>query len=830
MSEERIVDKTTAALIREREEAVATARQAHDVARHLQSLEDLAEIFLRADSYLPALQNLEECIQSAERLGLDAARVAALEIKVAQVLIEKGDAAAALRHLARARARTVAEPNAELMARIQLQSARALIELSQYEEALSTCERAFALFKERNLLAPLAHTYNCFGRIYYRLGELDRAKEYYEAALHLFRWDLNDDDGVVRAHNNLGVLYRHLSDWRQATWHLLRSMELSQRLGNFAYLAVSSANLGTVHMKAGTWDEAREHFDRALTSYVQIGRDSGVARMRTGLATIATFRHDYAAAEAHLAAAKQIASRLGNSREQALVLFGEADLHHERGQLDDALQLYDEALEMARDIAPEGDMVGELQRKRAETLAQRGELSAALKAVEEALQRAKRLGDQLEEGAARRVLASIHAQEGRLVEAHTESREAIRILESIHERMELGRAYLELARRMPREGDPERIREAQNLAFKSMYLFEQLGMEDSMRAAESTLRDLHAPAWLTAPRGGRPAPVPVAGSTQAQEIARAHGIVTENARTLDVVRKASELLATPARVLIQGETGVGKNFLAYMFRQYEIERGHPFVEVNCTSLPGDLVESELFGYVRGAFTGAAISKRGIFEEADGGTIFLNEIGELSERTQVKLLQVLDDGTYRRLGEVRARRLNVRIISATNKDLDAAVKAGWFRADLYYRLGQVVLSLPPLRERREDVPLLIRGFLDELAVRENRTVVLAEDAIDYLTSLPWLGNIRELKHKIESVFLCAGKQEILDRAMLLKLLHPGGSPVSEAPAARGLRRKVDMLKREEVLAALSRNAGNRSRAALELGITRRHLIRLLKQIY
>ena len=823
------MDKTTAALIREREEAVTTARLAQDGARQLQSLEDLAEIFLRADSYLPALQNLEECIQSAERLGLDGARIAALEIKVAQVLIEKGDAAAALRHLARARARSLAEPNPELMARVYLQNARALIELSQYEEALSTCERAFAIFKERNLLAPLAHTYNCFGRIYYRLGELDRAKEYYEAALHLFRWDLNDEEGVIRAHNNLGVLYRHLSDWRQSVWHLLRSMELSQRLGNFAHLAVSNANLGNVHLKAGTWDEAREHYDRALIAYVQIGRDAGVARMRTGLATIATYRHDFAAAEVHLAAAHQITARLGNSREAALVLFGQAELQHERGQLETALRLYDESLDVAREIAPEGDMVGELQRKRAEVLALRGDLPSALKAAEDALQRAKRLGDQLEEGAARRVLAVLHAQDGRLVEAHTESREAIRILESIHERMELARAYLDLARRMPREGDPERLREAQNLAFKAMYLFEQLGMEDSMRAAETALRELNAPAWLTSPRGGRPSPPPIAA--QAQEVARAHGVVTENQRTLDVVRKASELLATPARCLIQGETGVGKNLLAYMFRQYEIERGHPFVEVNCTSLPGDLVESELFGYVRGAFTGAAISKRGIFEEADGGTIFLNEIGELTERTQVKLLQVLDDGTYRRLGEVRARRLNVRIISATNKDLDTAVKAGWFRADLYYRLGQVVLSLPPLRERREDIPLLIRGFLDELAVREGRTVVLAEDAMEYLASLPWLGNIRELKHKIESIFLCAGKQEVVDRAMLLKLLHPGGSaPASEAPSTRGLRRKVDMLKREEVLAALSRNGGNRSRAALELGITRRHLIRLLKQIY
>jgi DNA-binding NtrC family response regulator/Tfp pilus assembly protein PilF len=821
------VDRTTAELIREREEAVTTARLTHDPERHLQSLEDLAEIFLRADSYLPALQNLDECIQSAERLGLEAARIATLEMKAAQTLIEKGDAPAALDYLSRARSRVAEPEHPELNARLALQRARALIERSQYEEALRSCDQAHAYFKERGLLAPLAHTYNCFGRIHFRLGDLDRAKEYYEAALHLFRWDLNDDEGAVRAHNNLGILYRHLSDWRQASWHLLRSMELATRLGNFAYIAVSCANLGIVYLKAGSWDEARAHFDRALTSYVQIGRESGVARTRIGLATIDTFRHDFAAASAHIEAAAQITARLGASREQILCLFSRAELKQEMGETREALTLYEEALAMAREIAPEGDMVHELQRHRAEALAQDGDLASALAAAEDARDRASNLKDLLEEGAARRVVALIQTKMGRPAEAQAESKESIRILEGIHERFELAQAYLDQSRRIPTGGDPDRLREAQNFAFKAMYLFENLGIDDSLKAAESLLRELNAPTWLTGPRTARRE---ISGSTHAQDLARAHGVVTQNGRMLELVRKATELLSTPARVLVQGETGAGKNLFAYMFRSYEIERGRPFVEVNCTSLPGDLVESELFGYVRGAFTGAAVTKRGIFEEADGGTIFLNEIGELTERTQVKLLQVLDDGTYRRLGEVRSRRLNVRIISATNKDLDAAVKAGWFRADLYYRLGQVVLSLPPLRERREDISLLVRSFLDELAAREGRQVELSEDALEYLISLPWLGNIRELKHKVESIFLCAGRQDLVDRSMLVKLLHPGGGPVAEKQLARGLKSKVDLLKREEILAALSRNGGNRSRAALELGITRRHLIRLLKQIY
>lgn len=813
------MDKTTADLIREREEAVTTARLAQDPERHLQSLEDLAEIFLRADSYIPALQNLEECIQSAERLGLHPARVAALELKTAQTLIEKGDAPGAMKHLARGRARVAAESNPELIARLELLGARALIDLSQYEEALGACERAYAYFKAHSLMAPLAQAYNCFGRIHFRLGDLDRAKEFYEAALHLFHWDLNDEEGVIRAHNNLGVLYRHLSDWRQATWHLLRSMEMSTRLGNFAYIAVSCANLGIVHLKAGLWDEAVEHFDRALNSYVQIGKESGVARMRIGLATVFTFRHDFPTAEAHLAAASQITARLGCSRERALCLFGRAELDHEMGRLDRALTLYDEALAMAREVAPEGDMVHDIQRRRAEAFSERGELPLAFKAAEDALQRACRLKDSLEEGATRRVLAAIHTQEGRHADAAAQSREAIRLLEAIHERFELARAYHEQARRMPTSGDTGRTREAQNLAFKAMYLFELLGMEDSMRACEGTLRDLNAPSWLTTPRGPRPAP---AASSQAQDIARAHGIISQHPRTLELVRKASELVATPARVLIQGETGCGKNLLAYLFRSHEIEHGKPFVEVNCTSLPGDLVESELFGYVRGAFTGAAVTKRGIFEEADGGTIFLNEIGELSERTQVKLLQVLDDGTYRRLGEVRSRRLNVRIISATNKDLDAAVKAGWFRSDLYYRLGQVVLSLPPLRERREDILPLARYFLAEANATLKKAVKrMSRETEALLLGHDWPGNVREVKNLIERLVILSVGDTIEPSDLPPQFAGGAESRVGETPARKEPLTLAEV-ERAYILKVMDQVKGNKSEAAKVLGITRQTL--------
>jgi len=176
-------------------------------------------------------------------------------------------------------------------------------------------------------------------------------------------------------------------------------------------------------------------------------------------------------------------------------------------------------------------------------------------------------------------------------------------------------------------------------------------------------------------------------------------------------------------------------------------------------------------------------------------------------------------------------VDVRVIVATHHDLEKLVRDGKFRQDLFHRVFVFPLRLPPLRERREDIPALVEHFVSQVSTTNGwKQMRFTEDAIVALQDYAWPGNVRELKHKIESIFLCAGRQELLDRGALMPILHPGSGTVLETYPSRGLRGKVDMLKREEVLAALSRNGGNRSRAAIELGITRRHLIRLLKQIY
>ncbi len=212
---------------------------------------------------------------------------------------------------------------------------------------------------------------------------------------------------------------------------------------------------------------------------------------------------------------------------------------------------------------------------------------------------------------------------------------------------------------------------------------------------------------------------------------------------------------THARVLITGDNGTGKELVAQALHKRSPRAGAPFVEVNCAAIPSELIESELFGHMRGSFTGATQDRAGKFEQADGGTIFLDEIGDMALAAQAKVLRVLEDGEVTRIGGTKSRKIDVRVLAATNKDLQAEIAAGRFREDLFYRLNVVPLHLPPLRERREDVSLLVQHFVDVLAERERVPPRhITDDAIEALAKLDWPGNVRELRNTVERLLILA----------------------------------------------------------------------------
>jgi len=283
-----------------------------------------------------------------------------------------------------------------------------------------------------------------------------------------------------------------------------------------------------------------------------------------------------------------------------------------------------------------------------------------------------------------------------------------------------------------------------------------------------------------------------------------------------------------ATVLLAGESGVGKDLIARAIHFHSPRRDRPFVKINCTALPENLMESELFGYEKGAFTGANTTKPGKFEQADTGTVFLDEIGDVPASIQVKLLRILQEREFERLGSNKTRHIDVRVIAATNQDLRAALEQGTFREDLYYRLNVVPINIIPLRERMQDIPFLAEHFLRKYAAEaENRIETITPAAMSKLMSYHWPGNVRELENAIErSVVMCTG--ETLDSADIkLDNAPRPRSAGTELTLPPGMT--LDQYEQELIREALKRANGNKSQAARALGLTRNALRYRLAQM-
>ncbi len=292
----------------------------------------------------------------------------------------------------------------------------------------------------------------------------------------------------------------------------------------------------------------------------------------------------------------------------------------------------------------------------------------------------------------------------------------------------------------------------------------------------------------------------------------------------DLRRGVERAAAAPFAVLIEGESGSGKELVARAIHRGSARRDRTFCTLNCAAMPDDLVEAELFGHTRGAFTGAATDRAGVFEEAHGGTLFLDEVGELSARAQAKILRVIQEGELRRVGENLSRRVDVRIVAATNRDLQQEVAAGRFRLDLLYRLDVVRIQVPPLRERREDIAMLAEHFWREAAERVGSRATLGASTIAALARYDWPGNVRELQNVLAALTVRSPKRGVVP-------------PEALPPSFTGVRRdeswRLDEARRlfdaRFIRAALVRSGGHRGQAAAELGVTRQGLTKLLTRL-
>jgi Nif-specific regulatory protein len=289
----------------------------------------------------------------------------------------------------------------------------------------------------------------------------------------------------------------------------------------------------------------------------------------------------------------------------------------------------------------------------------------------------------------------------------------------------------------------------------------------------------------------------------------------------EVYRLIEQVANSNATVLIRGESGTGKDLVAHAIHYNSLRADKPFVKVNCTALPDTLLESELFGHEKGAFTGAVETKIGRFEKAHGGTVFLDEIGDFSMNLQVKLLRVIQFKEFERVGSLKTIKTNVRIVVATNKNLEEQIKDGLFREDLYYRINVFPIYLPPLRDRKDDIMLLADYFLERIAAENNKNISrISTPAIEMLTRYHWPGNIRELENCIERAVLLCDEEVIRSEH-----LPPSLQMVQKTKYISSKRSFAEIIENKEkelIVDALKRSGGKQRRAAKELGITERVL--------
>ena len=315
------------------------------------------------------------------------------------------------------------------------------------------------------------------------------------------------------------------------------------------------------------------------------------------------------------------------------------------------------------------------------------------------------------------------------------------------------------------------------------------------------------------------------------EIESHHEIVGSSFPIRRVVERIERVAPTDARVLITGENGTGKELVARAVHRLSVRSEQPFIEVNCAAIPSELIESELFGHMKGSFTGAVADRAGKFEQADGGTLFLDEIGDMSLTAQAKVLRALEEGVVTRVGGRRALSVDVRIVAATNKDLEGEIAEGRFREDLFYRVNVVPVQVPPLRERREDIPMLVRHFSEQMARKDRiRPRPFTTEAVRRLQGLDWPGNVRELRNTVERLLILAATEEVTvdDVQLLVGGAVSDGALGADLGGAATFNEFKERAERAFILQKLRENEWNVSETARSVEMPRSNLYKKIEK--
>ncbi|MFH1680239.1 MAG: sigma 54-interacting transcriptional regulator [Candidatus Eisenbacteria bacterium] len=799
----------------------------HDLSR------DLGSIYYSSSRYKDAIEEFRRALEGTN--GPAAAERESVCEKLAWCCFWIGDhkEAAALLRAAGERPGTLVLEGRIALERGDLESARIEGESALAAAARDDCREWIG--PARSLLGVVAQ----------REGRSVEAREHFDEAMLSYRI-AGDAEGECRTAIHLGTLAKSECSWGEAFRHLDRARRRAEDAGFLYLYGSASLNRGNLGYRLGLLEEAEAAVREARRVFSEIGYELGSARALIALARLALDRGRSGELRGFIGAAEAICENGRFPREKILIEELLAADEERRGFPERAEERLRGALALAGSVAAGGDAAVTISLELADLLLCRGSVEEAERLAIGLSGALAAVGDPSLEGRQRRILAEASLARGDWREARGEIVDAIRFFERIGYRRDLARSFVVAGRIESGRGGPGSEERALTHFLGAKRILEELG-----ESTESALVSVDiARCWIEMGARGE-ARSALARAKEALDRAKTPArdaeiraligrldpvsppsdspfgkIITGDAATLETLRVAERVSRYPVTVLIEGETGTGKQLLARAIHEASPRAGKPFVTVNCASLPEQILESELFGYMKGAFTGAVEDRKGLFEEADGGTILLDEIGKAGPHVQRSLLHVLDEGVIRPIGSTRRRPVDVRVICATsNLSLRRDIREDRFLKDLFYRINDITLGLPPLRDRRGDVALLGRRFLDRFREELGRPSVRFSPAVERLfEKYSWPGNVRELEKAIlRAVLLAPGD--------LLEIEHlPADLVFEEGPerprhpgaAAAGLREEVEALERRRLADVLDRLKWNRSRAARELGLSLRGL--------
>ncbi len=593
-------------------------------------------------------------------------------------------------------------------------------------------------------------------------------------------------------------------------------------------------NIGVACYKAGYLDKSVDHLDRALAYFTDFAIPISLTRTHIALGNVHRLLEDHTTARKHLTQAYTLAAELKVPREECLALEFLGDVYRDEGKPEEARRYYARGMAIAQEIAPRGDLVMELRRREGECLTLEGKVAAALPVLNEARKHAARLGDRYEEGVTLRCLAQAMQAIGDVRNAQRYAEEACDLLGAIEARLEhlsarlvAGQALIARSSDVKEEVAPRDLLDA---AWEHGVAAQALSREVGIASWSSSVQRMQS---RIAKRRMEETRYAVRRVQSKDDRYEARDVIVAQSRSMQEVLQAVEAFAPyDEPVLVIGETGTGKEVIARRLHELSPRQGKPFVAVNMTAVPTTMFEREFFGHVRGAFSGAEMDRTGYAAEADGGTLFLDEVGDMPSEVQAKLLRLLQDGSYNVLGDPDTRYADLRVIAATNLDLEEAVAQGKFREDLFYRLRILEIHLAPLRKRPEDVLPLLEHFLSEAVGRKvAATDYFSTQSLGLLQRYPWAGNAREValiarRAAISQKVLGVVDVELGSGRDALVLAGPGRQ--AKAAAGSSGAGEVAELSRARLLLALEEAGGNRAEAARRLGISRAALYRRLER--